>query len=70
MSGAIQQWALENRQAYNATVTTASISPYIKLTSNNTLPACPAGGSYTLTTVSVQPVCNIGNSVTPAHVLE
>ncbi len=41
MSGAIQQWALENRQAYSATITTASISPYIKLTSANLLPACP-----------------------------
>src|SRR5476649_2014495 len=70
MSGAIQQWALENRQGYSATVTTASITPYIKLNSASSLPGCPAGGSYTLTTVSAQPTCNIGTSTTPGHILD
>ncbi len=70
MSGAIQQWALETRQPYSASVGTAQISPYLKLTSAGSLPPCPSGGSYTLTTVSAQPTCNIGNSTTPGHVLD
>ena len=66
IDGAIQQWALENKKATNATVAFTDISLYLK----NSV-ACPSGGtnfasSYTIVDVSTKPVCKI----TPAsHVL-
>ena len=65
IDGAIQQWALETKQAANAAVTPADVVPYLKS------PAiCPSAGagaqglagfqaSYTLTTVSNSPLCAI-----------
>ena len=65
MDGAIQQWALETKQGASASVATTDITPYIKLTSANKLPACPAGGVYTTTTVNATPTCNIANHALP-----
>src|SRR5437660_4766373 len=55
MDGAVQQWALENKKAASAAVTSANILPYIKLTSAGVVPPCPAGGTYAVTTVAVSP---------------
>jgi prepilin-type N-terminal cleavage/methylation domain-containing protein len=57
IDGAIQQWALEEKQAPDANVVEANVLPYLK----NAV-SCPAGGtsfadSYTLTTVNVSPTC-------------
>ena len=68
MDGAIQQWALETKQSASANVSSTDITPYIKLTTDNNLPACPAGGSYTFTTVSAAPTCSLNTGNTP-HVL-
>jgi prepilin-type N-terminal cleavage/methylation domain-containing protein len=68
MDGAVQQWALEQKKAADATVTTDDIKGYIKLTSTSELPACPAGGTYATTTVSEQPTCSL-STATPAHKL-
>ena len=58
--GAVQQYALENKLPSTGTYTMAVLQPYIKLTSQNNLPACPAGGSYTAGgNVTVPPTCNI-----------
>ena len=65
MDGAIQQYALENKIAAGSSVSLTAIQPYIKLTSANNLPACPAGGSYNVTTVDANPTCNIPNHVLP-----
>jgi prepilin-type N-terminal cleavage/methylation domain-containing protein len=65
MDGAIQQYALENKLAAGSGVSLTAIQPYIKLTSANALPACPAGGSYNVTTVDANPTCNIPNHVLP-----
>ena len=65
IDGAIQQWALETKQAANAQVTQADVVPYLK-----SPPICPSAGagavglpgfqnSYTLTTVSNSPTCAI-----------
>lgn len=58
---AAQQWGLETGQAATATVAFNDIQPYLK-----SLVVCPAGGanatfatSYTLTTISNKPLCNI-----------
>ena len=65
MDGAIQQYALENKLPPGASVSLTAIQPYIKLTSANNLPGCPAGGSYNVTTVNANPTCNIANHVLP-----
>jgi prepilin-type N-terminal cleavage/methylation domain-containing protein len=57
IDGATQTWALETKQAPDATVNYAAIQSYLK---NAVI--CPAGGtafsdSYTLTTVTNKPTC-------------
>jgi prepilin-type N-terminal cleavage/methylation domain-containing protein len=69
MDGAIQQWALENKQASGASVTSTEIMPYIKLNSAGSLPPCPAGGSYTIVNASTSPTCSLSTGITPAHIL-
>ena len=67
IDGAAQQWALETKQATNATPAFTDISGYLKSSV-----VCPAGGStatfatsYTLQNVSLKPLCQI---VTATHV--
>ena len=57
IDGAVQQWALENKQAATADVTTDNVLPYMK---NQVV--CPAGGvafsdSYAVTKVDAKPTC-------------
>ena len=57
IDGAVQQWALENKQAPSAGVNTTDVLPYLK-----SAVICPAGGtsfgnSYTVTTVAAKPTC-------------
>src|SRR5437764_1219279 len=67
--GAVQQYALENKQASSATYTMALVNPYVKLDSNGNLPVCPAAGTYTEgPTVTNPPTCSL-SSATPAHAL-
>lgn len=61
IDGAIQQWALEQKQASTANVVHADVTPFLK-----SAPVCPSAGtggtfvsSYTLTTVAVAPLCAI-----------
>jgi len=66
--GAVQQWALENKKQAASAVTSANVKSYVKLTSTGALPGCPAGGTYTFTTVSQAPTCSLSGA-TPAHKL-
>ena len=57
IDGAIQQWALENKQGASSTVKFADISGYLK---NSVV--CPSGGStfadsYSINTVADKPTC-------------
>jgi prepilin-type N-terminal cleavage/methylation domain-containing protein len=68
IDGAKQQWALETKQATNATPSFSDISGYLK---NSVL--CPAGGStatfsssYSINNVGVKPTCQI---LSATHVL-
>jgi DNA repair exonuclease SbcCD ATPase subunit len=61
LDGAKQQWALEHGKTADAMPTAQDIVPYLK---DNTLPACPAGGTYTLNAVNQAPTCSV-----PVHVL-
>ncbi len=72
IDAAAQQWALEKGKKSSDTVTLASdITPYIKLNSANSIPPCPAGGTYSASwAVSNSAVCSLGSTVTPAHALQ
>ena len=70
IDGAIQQWALENKQAAAAPVVSTDIFPYLK-----SVVMCPSGGttfsdSYTLATAQDKPVCKkvpgVNNHALPA----
>ena len=68
IDGAAQQWALETKQATNATPAFSDVSGYLK-----SAVVCPAGGStatfsssYQLNSVSSKPTCKI---LTATHVL-
>ena len=70
IDGAINEWALETGQSNGATVAAVStVSAYIKLNSNNSVPGCPAGGSYTTSTVGATPqvVCSLSTITTSPH---
>ena len=59
IDGAVQQWALENNKSASATVTSANCQPYLGRGSSGQWPTCPAGGSYTVSTVNAKPTCSI-----------
>jgi len=61
IDGAKQQWALGHQKRAGALLTAGDLMPYLK---TNTVPACPAGGVYTLNPVGLAPICNI-----PGHTL-
>ena len=66
IDSAVQTWALENKQAANASVSYGQIKDYLK---NSVI--CPAGGtafsdSYTLNGVTNKPTCK---KVSDTHVL-
>ncbi len=54
ISGAIQQWALENDKTAEDVVTETDIQVYLK---DDRVPECPLGGAYILRTVADEPVC-------------
>ena len=72
IDGATQQWALENKAGPASSVSFLKIQPYLK----NSV-TCPAGGanatfssSYSLSTVTNKPTCQIGSAFTPIkHIL-
>jgi len=64
--GAVQQYALENKLSSAATYAMNDLLPYIKLTSTQTLPACPAGGTYSSGgSVTNPPTCNVTGHALP-----
>ncbi|HTA94560.1 MAG TPA: type II secretion system protein, partial [Verrucomicrobiae bacterium] len=71
IDAAINEWALENGQSNGAAVAAVStVSAYIKLNASNSVPSCPAGGTYSTTTVGATPQvsCSL-STATPAHLL-
>ena len=68
IDGAISEWALETGQSSGAAVASAStVSAYIKLNSNSSVPGCPASGTYSTTTVGATPQvsCSLSTLSTP-----
>jgi competence protein ComGC len=56
LDGAVQQWALENKKTSTSKVDVSGIKDYLR---GSVLPICPAGGSYSFTTVADAPKCTV-----------
>jgi prepilin-type N-terminal cleavage/methylation domain-containing protein len=72
IDSAIQEWALETGQSNGATVASvATVSAYIKLNSGNSIPSCPANGTYATTTVGGTPEvsCSL-STLSSSHALQ
>jgi prepilin-type N-terminal cleavage/methylation domain-containing protein len=72
IDGAINQWAMETGQADGASCgSVQTFSAYIKLNASNSVPGCPANGTYSTFSVGTTPqvICSL-SSQTPAHQLE
>jgi len=71
LDAACNQFALENKKTTGYQPTDTDVTPYIKLNAGNSLPPCPAGGSYSYSAIGTLPsvTCNLGSSVTPPHVM-
>jgi len=65
------QFAIEHQKNTGDTLNfPGDLTPYIKLNSNGSIPACPVGGDYYSDgTVGGKPTCSLGTTVTPPHVL-
>jgi prepilin-type N-terminal cleavage/methylation domain-containing protein len=72
IDGAINQWAMETGQADGTTLgNVQTFSGYIKLNSANSVPGCPANGTYSTFNVGSVPQISCSLSAqTPAHQLE
>ncbi|MGC1374805.1 MAG: hypothetical protein WA821_01190, partial [Anaerolineales bacterium] len=65
-----QEFALERgKKTGDAISYPTDLTPYIKLNANGSIPPCPAGGTYTESTVGNSPTCSLSATVTPAHIL-
>jgi len=66
IDGAINEWALETGQS-SGTPSATSVSAYIKLNANNSVPGCPAGGTYTYAALGSNPqiACSLSTLSTP-----
>ncbi len=70
IDAAAQEMALERGKTTGGSINyPTDLTPYIKLNSNQSIPPCPAGGSYACATVGNNPTCSLSTTVTPNHVL-
>src|ERR1700758_4438305 len=66
IDAAASQFALEKGKTTGATITFPDdLTPYIKLNAGASIPACPAGGSYTCNAVGTQTTCSLSSNVDP-----
>ena len=70
IDAAVNEFALETKLTTGATVNyPGDLTPYIKMNATSAMPPCPAGGTYSVTSVGATPTCTLANSVTPGHYL-
>ena len=68
IDAAAQQFALEARKTTGDSITyPANLTPYIKLNSANSIPPCPASGTYTITLVGNSPTCSLSAQANTPH---
>jgi len=72
IDAAINEWAMETGQSTGATIGgVVTISAYMRLNSNSSVPSCPAGGTYTTASVGDIPqiTCSLSTLSPTPHVL-
>ena len=70
IDAAANQFALEKGKTTGAAIVlTTDLTPNIKLNTNQSIPPCPAGGTYALTQVGTNPTCTL-STLTPPHALQ
>ena len=70
IDAAANQFALEQGKKTGDTISyPTDLTPYIKLNSSQSIPPCPAGGTYSLSQVGTNPTCTL-STLTPAHALQ
>jgi prepilin-type N-terminal cleavage/methylation domain-containing protein len=70
IDAAANQFALEKGKTSGSAITLGTdLTPYIKLNASGSIPGCPAGGTYTCSSVGTPPTCSLGSNITPNHVL-
>ena len=57
IDGAVQRWALENNKTGSDSVTSTDVVLYLGRKPAGEWPACPAGGTYAVSTVDQKPTC-------------
>jgi prepilin-type N-terminal cleavage/methylation domain-containing protein len=72
IEGAINQWALETGQPSGTAIGgITTVSAYIKLNANSSVPTCPGGGTYSTTSVGSVPqvTCSLSTLSRSPHLL-
>ena len=70
IDAAANQFALENHLTNGDRINFPSdLTPYIKLNSKGKIPPCPQGGIYSLSKVGDPPICSLGFTITPPHIM-
>jgi prepilin-type N-terminal cleavage/methylation domain-containing protein len=70
IDSAANEFALEQGKKTSDPITFPSdLTPYIKLNAVGSIPPCPAGGIYSDASVGARPLCSLGTTATPPHVL-
>jgi prepilin-type N-terminal cleavage/methylation domain-containing protein len=68
LDSAVQQWAMETGQAAGSPAPdNVDLTPYIQLNANSSMPACPAGGTYTINPISAVPQVYCSLSTLPSN---
>jgi prepilin-type N-terminal cleavage/methylation domain-containing protein len=70
IDGAINEWALEAGKSNGTTIGgVATVTAYVKLNANSSIPGCPAGGTYTTFSVGSTPQvsCSLSSLTTSPH---
>jgi prepilin-type N-terminal cleavage/methylation domain-containing protein len=73
LDAAVNQWALETGQAGGASIGgILTVSSYFRLNVNNSIPGCPASGTYDTTTVGAVPqvTCTLSSLSGSPHALQ
>ena len=70
IDAAANEFALENNRMKGDVIHYPDdLTPYIKLDTNGDIPHCPDGGKYSLARVGDTPICSLGTTITPVHIL-
>jgi len=70
IDAAAQQFALEQHKKTGDAITYPDdLTPYIKLNASSSIPPCPAGGDYALSTVGNAPTCTLSTLTSAPHIL-